>query len=211
MVIGALGAAERRLFERFAQLLDYPQPGLVEAARECEALVSLDEQRGREAAALLHAFRTFSEVTPLGRLEEVYSSTFDLDPACHPYVGYHLLGESYKRSAFLLELKARYRAQRFDVPESELPDHLAVILRFLAVNEDAGLAAELIREALLPALDRMMGRAKSEGYEESEAVSSQDSQMRGHPYRGLLEALRVVLQGLPMNEATAGDHRSAVA
>lgn len=213
----AVGPTERCLFQGFARLLEYPQPGLVEAARECEALVSLvapssasDEQRGREAAALLHAFRTFSEVTPLGRLEEVYSSTFDLDPACHPYVGYHLLGESYKRSVFLLELKARYRAQGFDVPENELPDHLAVMLRFLAANDEASLTDELIREALLPALDRMTGRVKSEGYDEEGASGPPERQGPDHPYRGVLDALRLVLRGLLRDGTTVSDQRPAV-
>lgn len=214
----AVGPTERRLFQGFARLLDYPQPGLVEAARECEALVSQlvppsisADEGGGDAAVLLRAFRTFAETTPLERLEEVYSSTFDLDPACHPYVGYHLLGESYKRSVFLLELKARYRARGFDVPGNELADHLAVMLRFLAVNEDRGLAGEIIQEALRPALDRMTGRARSEGYEEKEASRLQDSRTPEPPYRRVLEALRLVLQGFSVNETTVGDQRSAVA
>lgn len=210
----ALATTQRRLFQRFADLLEYPRSGLVEAARECEALVSQvarspasQGERGEDAAALLRAFRTFSEATPLGRLEELYSSIFDLDPACHPYVGYHLLGESYRRSVFLLELKARYRAQRFDVPENELPDHLAVMLRFLAATEDPTLAEEMISEALLPALDRMTGRIKSEGYDEDGALRLKEGQRPDHPYRKVLEALRLVLQGLP---TTTGDQRSAV-
>lgn len=201
------GTLERRLLQRLAKLLEYPQPGLIEAARECEALASSGDGG---AAALLQAFRAFAETTPPGRLEEVYSSTFDLDPACHPYVGYHLLGESYARSAFLLQLKARYRAQQFDGPRNELPDHLAVMLGFLAVNEDTSLAEELIGEALLPALDRMTGRAKSEGYQEEGTLGPQEGRKPDHPYRGVLEALRLVLQRLASDGRMAGDQRSAV-
>lgn len=205
----ALDAVERRLFQRFAQLLEYPQSGVVDAARECEALLAR-AGTDQSAATLLHAFRTFSETTPLARLEEVYSGTFDLDPACHPYVGYHLLGESYKRSVFLLELKARYRAQGFDVPENELPDHLAVMLRFLAANDEASLTGELIREALLPALDRMTGRVKSEGYDEEGASGPPERQGPDHPYRGVLDALRLVLRGLLRDGTTVSDQRPAV-
>ena len=202
-----LETIERRLFQRFAELLEYPQPGLVEAARECEALISLvpsfhvsGERRDRGAAVLLREFRTFVEATPLGRVEEIYSGTFDLDVACHPYVGYHLFGESYKRSVFLLELKERYRAQGFNVPENELPDHLAVLMRFLAVTDDITLAGEIIHEAMLPALERMMGKAKSAGYDEGETPEPPHNRRQYHPYRGVLEAIELILQGFPTND-----------
>lgn len=213
----ALGTIERRLLQRFADLLEYPRPGLVEVARECEGLAPLvapspvsGEGGAGDAAALLQAFRTYSETAPLGRLEELYSSTFDLGATCHPYVGYHLLGESYKRSVFLLELKACYRAQGFEVPENELPDHLAVMLRFLAANDDSTLAAELVHEALLPAIDRMTGRVKSEGYDEERASMPLESPKPDHPYRQVLEALQLVLQEIPTSGMAAGNPQSAV-
>lgn len=202
---------ERRLFYSFADILGYPKPQLIEAARECERLAPRDNPK---AIALLHKFRLLVEKTPLGRLEEMYSGTFDLDPTCHPYVGYHLFGESYKRSIFMVQLKERYRTHGFAVDDNELPDHLTVLLRFLATSGETTLAAEIIAEAMIPALERMTGKAKSAGYEE-EAVPSlneveappclafaeaprQPSEGTGkrpknQPYRGVLEALRLVL------------------
>jgi nitrate reductase delta subunit len=204
----ALETIRRHLFQHLAELLEYPQPGLVGVVRECEALISQvsslpisgKNHDNRSAAVLLREFRTFVEATPLGRLEEIYSGTFDLDAACHPYVGYHLFGESYKRSVFLLELKERYRARGFDVPENELPDHLAVLLRFLAITDDVTLAGEIIHEALLPALERMMGKAKSAGYDEGETPEPPHNRRQYNPYRGILEALELVLQGFPTND-----------
>ena len=203
----ALKTVNRQLFLCFAELLDYPQPGLIEAARECEALISLlcsspvlGEGQDESAAVLLREFRTFVEATPLGRLEEIYSGTFDLDAAYHPYVGYHLFGESYKRSVFLLELKERYRAKGFDVPENELPDHLALLLRFLAITDDVTMAGEIIHEGLLPAMERMMGKAKSAGYDEVETPEPPHNRRQYNPYRGILEALELVLQGFPTND-----------
>ena len=203
----ALETIERCLFRHFAELLEYPQPGLIKAARECEALISLvtsshasEGGRVESAAALLCEFRIFVELTPLGRVEEIYSATFDLDAACHPYVGYHLFGESYKRSVFLLELKDRYRAQGFNFPENELPDHLAVLLRFLTITDDVTLAGEIIHEGLLPALERMMGKVKSAGYDEEESYTLPDKRRQHSPYRKVLEALGLVLQGFPTHE-----------
>lgn len=184
------------LFRRFAELLEYPGPGLVEAARECEALTGHSVP---EAAPLLHEFRSFVEATPAGRVEEIYSATFDLDAAYHPYVGYHLFGETYKRSLFMLELRERYRAQGF-VVEQELPDHLAVLLRFLARHSESDLAGEILHEALLPALDRMTGKARSAGYDD-ESSGLPDRERARHPYRAVLEGLRLVLGALARGDA----------
>ena len=89
-------AAERRLYGLFAQLLEYPRGNVAEAARACEALLAREHA---EAARLVAEFSVVAESAPPGRLEELYSATFDLNAICHLYVGYHLFGESYKRSA----------------------------------------------------------------------------------------------------------------
>ncbi len=185
----------RAILSLFADLLDYPRPGLMGAVRKCAALVA---PHNPEAGMLLRAFCAFVQQTPPGHLEEVYTGTFDLDAACHPYVGYHLFGESYKRSVFLLELKQRYRAQGFAV-ENELPDHLVVLLRFLAQSDDAPLVREIICQAMLPALERMTGKAPSAGYDEEEPADApaftlaSQGQRRQGPYHRVLEALRLVL------------------
>ena len=54
-----------------------------------------------QAATLLGVFRDFAEEHPLGKLQEVYSGFFDLNSICHPYIGYQLFGENYKRSVFM--------------------------------------------------------------------------------------------------------------
>lgn len=177
-----------KLFHLFAELLSYPRPGLAAAARECEALVAPDNP---EAAALLHAFAGFAAETPPGRLEEVYTAAFDLDASSSLYVAYHLLGESYKRSVFMLELKRCYEAQGLDIG-SELPDHLAVVLRFLAACTDAELAKELVSEALVPALEKRLGRRR--GSEGEEGDEGEEIPEPPHPYVGVLRALVLVLQ-----------------
>jgi len=161
----------RRLLALFATLLEYPRDraGLLEALRAGEALAP---RRAREELA---RFRSFVEAVSPGRLEEVYAGTFDWDTALSLHVGYHLFGESYKRSAFLLGLKERYSAHGFPL-EGELPDHLPIMLRFLALCQDETLAQELIAEAILPALMRIL---RAEG--------------AGHPYLSLLRALLIVL------------------
>jgi nitrate reductase delta subunit len=187
--------ALQRLFGLFAQFLDYPQSSLSEGLRECQALLSAQNPASGE---LFGEFFRFADKMPLGRLQEVYTHTFDLDAAYHPYIGYHLFGESYKRSAFLVGLKERYRESAFTPPENQLPDHLPAALRFLAACGDENTSGELIQEALLPALAKMLkreGEKAGEFDEQGEAPGSGSREERQvPPYVKLLEALRLVLQ-----------------
>ncbi|NOH04903.1 MAG: nitrate reductase molybdenum cofactor assembly chaperone [Chloroflexi bacterium] len=181
----------RQLYQCFARMLEYPAGGTLQAAVKAQGLLMGENP---EAAALLKEFHEYAESLPPGRLEEVYTGTFDLDAACHPYVGYHLFGETYKRSAFLVELKQRYNAEGFIFPANELPDHLAVILHFLAFTKDRALANEIARDALLPVLDRMTGRAKSEGFDEGEvSPQAEEKPEKRNQFQVVLEALRFVL------------------
>jgi nitrate reductase delta subunit len=189
-------AAERRLYGLFAQLLEYPRGDVAGAARTCQALLA---EEHAEAAALVAEFAAMAESAPPGRLEEIYTGTFDLNGICYPYVGYHLFGESYKRSALLIGLKQRYRAMGLDTG-SELADHVAVLLRFLSALDAADLAGELVGEALLPALLRMT-RTSEEGEPPDDAPPATDPADGREAYRRLVHALRLVLE----REAAAND------
>ncbi len=180
--------SRRHLVGLLADLLDYPQPSLSVTARECRELVA---DASPSAASLLDAFAADVEATTTARMEELYSGAFDLDTlsefeaTCYPYVGHHLLGETYRRSRFMVGLLERYRAHGFEVAGGELPDHVLVMLRFLVCCDDDELAEELVGEALLPALARMTRdgeEAKLEG-EGGRRV-----------YLRVLEAVRLVLR-----------------
>ena len=146
----------------FADILDYPAPGLAGKAAECAALIGAAQP---EAVALLESFRGFAEENLLGKLQEIYSGFFDLNSICHPYVGYQLFGENYKRSAFLLGLKKAYRAEGFEGSTSEIPDRLSVVLRFVAHSKGGEDIDELLNRGLLPALARMTTKPESDGHQ----------------------------------------------
>lgn len=144
----------------FADVLSYPHTRIDDDVRACEELA---RDESAEAAALLSRFGSFVESVPLGELQEAYTLAFDLDslsesePTCYPYVGHHLFDENHKRSAFILGLLERYRAHGFTDETGDLPDHLVLVLRFLATCDDDELVTETIDEAVLPALARMVG------------------------------------------------------
>lgn len=151
-----------KVLAQFADVLDYPQPGLAEKARLCAETVAQMEIPPLETEsaqlppeALLSAFAREVEPMSFGLLEEAYASTFDLGGA-YPYIGYQLLGETYKRSIFMLELKERYRAHGMDEAD-ELTDHLVCILRYLSVLlQDEEEFREMVQFAILPALDKVL-------------------------------------------------------
>jgi len=146
----------------FADILDYPAPGLARKTAECAALIRAAQPK---AAALLEGFRDFAEETPLGRLQEFYSGFFDLNSVCHPYVGYQLFGENYKRSIFLIGLKKSYRAEGFEADASEMPDRLSIVLRFAAQSKSGEEIDELLSRGLLPSLERMTTKPESETHQ----------------------------------------------
>jgi nitrate reductase molybdenum cofactor assembly chaperone NarJ/NarW len=146
----------------FADILDYPAPGLAGKAAECAALIGAAQP---EAVALLESFRGFAEENSLGKLQEIYSGFFDLNSICHPYVGYQLFGENYKRSSFLIGLKKAYRTEGFEASASEIPDRLSVVLRFVAHSKGGEEIDELLNRGLLPALARMTTKPESDGHQ----------------------------------------------
>jgi nitrate reductase delta subunit len=151
-----------KLLGLFADILDYPVSGLAGKATECGALIGAAQP---EAAVLLESFRGFAEETPLGKLQEVYSGFFDLNSICHPYVGYQLFGENYKRSIFLIELKKAFRAEGFEASGSDIPDRLSTVLRFVSHSKGGEDIDELLNRGVLPAIARMTTKPESDAHQ----------------------------------------------
>ena len=163
-----------RLYQLFANLVEYPTPFLSDRVNEC---ISLLTPLQREAADFVWRFKTFLNLTSLSRMEELYTSTFDLNGICCPYVGYHLFGDGNHRGTFLSGLKEHYRICHFSAG-NELPDHLGVMLRFLANIENEEEREEIILLCIIPAVKKML-----EGFRGS-----------SNPYKGVLQGLLLMLQ-----------------
>lgn len=191
-----------------AELLDYPHEPPAEVARE---LVGVLAPTNANAARLAEEFADFAAQTSLGALQEAYTHVFDLDSSCYPYLGYHILGETYLRSQFLVELSARYEPHGIGDQSVEVPDHLPQVLRFLAVCEDEQDAITIIDEALRPTLEKMLndrGDEPTDGSEVSDAGAavqihdgagkvSEPRRPDQNQYRELLLALRALLGDAP--------------
>jgi nitrate reductase delta subunit len=170
----------RDLCGALSDLLLYPGEHPAASARRAAALAG----RGPAADALAR-FARATAVQSLDALQELYTDTFDLRPTCAPYLGAQLLGdESPLRGPLLSKLAEVYAAEGWR-PREELPDHVAEALGFLAAARPGPVADDLVRDGLLPALDRMIA-ALAQG---------------PNPYRDVLVAARAALAGFV--EATA--------
>jgi nitrate reductase molybdenum cofactor assembly chaperone NarJ/NarW len=135
---------------------------------------------------MMKSFASYSEMNPLEHLQEVYTRTFDLQPSCSPYIGYQLFGEGHRRGYCLARLKERYRECSFSFA-NELPDHVAVMLRFLALVSDEEESKELVEFCFTPALGKMI-----------ESLASDRN-----PYAQVLQALALTIRALHQTDIAA--------
>lgn len=172
--------APQRTLALFADLLEYPTLLLAEQVRCLQG--ELPPQ------STLADFGAFVEREPLVRAQELYTTTFDLNPVCCPYVGYHLFGESFKRGALMAKLRETYAQHGFVSNVTELPDHLSTLLRFAATCEDPDLAQEVVTELVLPGLRTMAATLASES----------------NPYTDVLRTLLDTLDPQPASTLAGG-------
>jgi nitrate reductase delta subunit len=159
--------------QHFAELFSYPSAELSQRVAACAALLRQDQPA---AGASLERFGTFMQNQSASRIEEIFTATFDLQPVCHPYVGYQLCGENQQRGMFLMQLNQLYRRHGF-VAGVELPDHLSTLLRFIGTLAPQDCSRELIEDGLLPALAKIL-----------QGLDAAD-----HPYTDLLLSLQSFL------------------
>ncbi len=133
----------------YSELLLYPQEGYHRAMRTCY------ENLEAPYRGVFSSFLGFAERLETEELQAIYTELFDLNFHISLYAGYHLFGESYLRSMFLVGLSSRYKTYGFE-PQGELHDHIGVLLKFIAEHPDSELASELIEDAVIPMLQRIV-------------------------------------------------------
>lgn len=168
-----------RVWELYSSLVEYPEDWVV------PEIHSLAQQLRRlnpstPAIERLELFANSAEHYSVTELQELYTQTFDLSPMCSPHVGYHIFGESYKRGALMAQLREEYH--NLGLSEgSEIPDHLAYLLKYCSVlvniESKAEVHKELLNLILYPGLSKMV---------DSFADST-------NPYKYLVESLLIWL------------------
>lgn len=159
------------LYDHLANLVRYPDEGSAEALAAAEAVLVTSYPSAAEHVA---RFREAAAGWSLSEREEHFTRTFDVTPQVCLEVGWHLFGEQYERGSFLVYMRHQLRSAGVE-ESTELPDHLTHVLQLLG-RTDEEIAAQLTRESVRPALDKMRA-----------ALEPTDN-----PYRWVLEAIHIV-------------------
>lgn len=148
-----------RTLKALSLVLSYPTTDLQGAMSEIGGVLAADS---RLTAAARRALRPL--VDALGQddiydLEESYVVLFDRSRTLSLNLFEHVHGESRDRGSAMVSLVETYRSGGFEPATSELPDHLPVLLEFLATvpaDEAADTLADAahIFEALVERLTR---------------------------------------------------------
>lgn len=148
-----------RTFKALSLVLSYPTTELQQAMPEIGAVLAADPRIGPEARAALQRLTADLARGDLYDLQERYVMLFDRSRTLSLNLFEHVHGESRERGGAMVSLIETYRAAGFEPATSELPDHLPVLLEFLASRpfpeaQDILSDAAHILDALRARLDR---------------------------------------------------------
>ena len=118
----------------------------------------------------------------LDDVEELFTRTFDINPACTLECGWHLYGEDYARGTFLVRMRTMLR--ELGVEESaELPDHVTHVLPVMG-RLPPEVAAAFFADRVLPALVKMLAGFKEEENPYHAALVGVVAALRSHHGEG---------------------------
>lgn len=151
-------------------LLDYPDEALI------SQLKAIHASSERLPAAIGRPLRDLAEYlreTSLGRLQAAYVETFDTRRRCNLFLTYFAHGDTRKRGVALLRFKQTYLRSGFLLDDTELPDHLCVVLEYAAtVDQQLGWQLLLDHRAGVELLRLSLRDAGSRWADALEAVSA---------------------------------------
>lgn len=177
----------RRLYQAISMLLDYPDAELIDRLPLLRRVVSECAAAGVRSAERLVPLLDWLGTVELTAAQSAYVETFDQRRRCCLHLTYYGHGDTRRRGMALLDLKQVYLACGADLAETELPDHLCVLLEFTATHAPG--AGRVLLGDHRPGIELLR-------------LSLAD---RGSVYVGALEALTGTFPTL------VGDDRDAVA
>lgn len=139
-----------------APLLDYPCEDFFNSL---DTVANSIQRKCPDAYKNLIEFKKSLSDLNREELEELYTRTFDVAPVCSPYVSVHIYGdENFDRGNLMATLATKFEERGFK-NGTELPDHLAVLLKFAKYLTDEELS-ELIEFCLNEPVENMSNSLK---------------------------------------------------
>ncbi|GIX14172.1 MAG: nitrate reductase molybdenum cofactor assembly chaperone [Paracoccaceae bacterium] len=146
----------------FSVLLGYPTAELQAAMPEIGGVLAAEPRLTAAQRRALRALTDRLAGADLYALQEEYVALFDRSRSLSLNLFEHVHGESRDRGGAMVDLLETYRAGGFEPVTTELPDHLPVLLEFLA-TQPAATAREILADAahILQALAERLARRES--------------------------------------------------
>ncbi len=113
-------------------LLGYPDDDLLQ---RLDLVRSASYELPAAVGEPIREFVRHLESTPLEQARAEYVETFDTRRRCNLFLTYFAHGDTRKRGMALLRFKQTYLRSGFVLDESELPDHLCVVLEYAATGD----------------------------------------------------------------------------
>ena len=176
--VTALADAQLALaWQAASLLLDYPDPELLGRLELIgRAALELPEHVG---GPLVECVGRLGEAA-LGELEADYVDTFDTRRRNNLFLTYFAHGDTRKRGMALLRFKQAYLASGFELTDTELPDHVCVVLEYAAtIDREQGRRLLLDHRAGLEVLRISLAEAGSRWAGAVEAVTATLPPLRG--------------------------------
>jgi len=144
-------------------LLSYPTVELQAASAELVAAVQQDNLLPADSVESLKTLINTIATGDIYDLQETYVALFDRSRTLSLNLFEHVHGESRDRGGAMVDLVENYRAAGFEPQSSELPDHLPVLLEFLALRP-LGEVREVLADAahILEGLRVRLNRRESQ-------------------------------------------------
>jgi nitrate reductase delta subunit len=134
----------------------------------------------------------------LGELEADYVDTFDSRRRHNLFMTYFAHGDTRKRGMALLRFKQTYLASGFELTDTELPDHLCVVLEYAAtIDRERGRGLILDHRAGLELLRISLAEADSRWAGAVEAVTATLPPLQGDEWEAVR---RLAAEGPPEEE-----------
>ena len=123
-----------RVLKAFAALLSYPRGEVLDALDGVSAVIGTERKLRKSDRAALRAFVDDLLSKDLLDLQEHYVALFDRGRATSLNLYEHVHGDSRDRGQAMVDLVNIYRSGGLELATSELPDHLPVLLEYLATR-----------------------------------------------------------------------------
>ena len=134
-----------RVLKAFAALLSYPRDELRQALDEVSAVIDTERKLRKTERAALRRLVDDLRNRDLIDLQERYVALFDRGRATSLNLYEHVHGDSRDRGQAMVDLLDMYRRGGLELATSELPDHLPVLLEYLATRP-RGEAREMLAD-----------------------------------------------------------------